>query len=420
MAKITHQEIRDFFSTFEWFREPAKMGYLDAAIDRLAHTLNFIPKLPDPANVRVLEIGGIPYFMTVLIQKYLGYQVECANEPTWRTDKDLNVEVLENDHGERYEIPWRSLNIEFDDWPWEDGRFDLVIYCEVIEHMTYDPTHTLVEAHRVLKPERGQLVLSTPNALAWQYLVDNLHGRNFYPPFSGYNLYARHHRLFTGAELGYLCSKIGFEVTANYSTRDRAYLHPPKWEPIANLLGRLGRLKDRQDVLYLLATARGTARYVYPDGPPYQLYGDVHAYKHSSKGTLRMADNERAQLTGGFYELEDWGGGVRWTGPNAELQLVYDGERKLSVTFHTGTPKRGASVRGSVAVGAEDGSIVERADFEAATGTWETVVVPVPDDLSERVKVTITVADPMVPNQIDPGSGDKRELGVAVREVGLT
>ena len=37
-APITAQQIREYVNTFEWFREPAKQGYLEAAIDRLTHT----------------------------------------------------------------------------------------------------------------------------------------------------------------------------------------------------------------------------------------------------------------------------------------------------------------------------------------------------------------------------------------------
>ncbi|HKE97831.1 MAG TPA: methyltransferase domain-containing protein [Actinomycetes bacterium] len=419
-APITAQQIREYVNTFEWFREPAKQGYLEAAIDRLTHTLNVIPRLPDPERVRVLEIGGIPYFMTVLIQKYFGYQVECANEPTWKTDREENVEILVNDHGERHEIRWKALNIEFDDWPWEDDRFDLVVYCEVIEHLTYDPTQTLAEAHRVLRTGTGQLLLSTPNALAWQYLVEAVQGRNPFPPYSGYNLYARHHRLFSCAELEALCRQVGYDVELNYSTRDLAYEHPRRLDRLASLLARAGRLRARQDVIYLLATAKGPRRYAYPDSRPMEIYTDVHAYDRVVRGVLRMADNESTHLRGGFFPLEPWGGGIRWTGPEARAVLKYAGERKAAVAFNTGTARRGPSVRGSVTVGDENGARSARQEFEVPSDSWQTVVAPVPEGLRDRVWVTITVDNPMVPGELDRGVPDGRTLGVAVREIALT
>jgi len=418
--EITTKQIREFVDTFEWFREPAKQGYLEAAIDRLAHTLNAMPRLPDAGRVRVLEIGGIPYFMTALIQRFLGYQVECANEPTWKTDKERNVEILVNDAGERYEIPWKALNIEYDRWPWEDGSFDIVLYCEVIEHLTYDPTHSLVEAHRVLRPGSGQLLLSTPNALAWQYAVEVLHGRNPYPPYSGYNMYARHHRLFTTDELAYLCREVGFEVDKAYSTRDLSYWHPPRWERLARLADKAGWLRGRQDVIYVLATAKGTPRYVYPDSSPYPIYADVHAYPaRGTPSVIVMSDTAAARFGQGFYKLEQWGGGVRWTGEEAQAVLVNNGEGKASATFFTGSTQRGPTVRGAIAVSNEDGTVVERQAFEVTSGVWETVTVAVPDGIGDRVRVTLTVDNPMVPSELDAKSKDDRRLGVAVREIGL-
>src|SRR6266511_1457458 len=175
--QITAKDVEDYVSRFEWFRNPDRQGYWAAAKDRLVTTLNLIPRLPNPEQVRVLEIGGMPYFMTALIEHLFGYTVEVINEPTWERG--------------------------------EDGRFDIVLYCEVIEHLVYDPTRTLVEAHRVLKKDTGKLLISTPNALAYPYLLQMIQGVNFYPPYSGYSHYARHHRLYSPEELVKLCSMVG-------------------------------------------------------------------------------------------------------------------------------------------------------------------------------------------------------------------
>ena len=133
-----------------------------------------------------------------------------------------------------------------------------------------------------------------------------------------------------------------------------------------------------------------------------------------------MADNESGQLRAGFHPLEAWGGGVRWTGPEAKLVLAQAGERKCSVTFHAGLARRGQSVRGRVQVGDEAGTNAETQEFEVAPDGWHTVVVPVPEGAPDPVWVTITVDDPIVPSALDKGSTDNRSLGVAVREVGLT
>src|SRR4029453_6354821 len=161
-------------------------------------------------------------------------------------------------------------------------------------------------------------------------------------------------------------------------------------------------------------------RYAYPDSRPMEIYTDVHAYDRVVRGVLRMADNESTHLRGGFFPLEPWGGGIRWTGPEARAVLKYAGERKAAVAFNTGTARRGPSVRGSVTVGDENGARSARQEFEVPSDSWQTVVAPVPEGLRDRVWVTITVDNPMVPGELDRGGPDGRSLGGAVREIALT
>ena len=54
-----------------------------------------------------------------------------------------------------------QLDIDEEDFPFEDNYFDAVFAGEVIEHL-YDPDHFLDEVYRVLKPG-GVFVLTTPN-----------------------------------------------------------------------------------------------------------------------------------------------------------------------------------------------------------------------------------------------------------------
>jgi SAM-dependent methyltransferase len=407
LTTITHREVQEYISAFEWFREPAKQGYLAASLDRLVTTLNLIPRLPNPERVRVLEIGGMPYFMTVLVKKFLGYDMEVANEPTLERGSDGNVEILENDHGERHEIRYKTLNLEYDRWPWEDDTFDLVLYCEVIEHLVYDPTHTLVEAHRVLKNDSGTLLLSTPNALCYTYLTQMLHGENFYPPYSGHSHYARHHRLFSPQELAFLCTQVGYQVHESYSVRDEAYHHPRRWERLVGVLTKRGRMGNRLDVIYLLATPHGTPRYAYPDTKPYIIYQDVQGYTNAPP------------LLSNFFDLEPWGGGVRWTGPAAEVALRPHGHEKVVITFYTGPAARGAEVRGSIELRDTAARSKQRHDFAVASDTWQTLELPLPADVSGDLVMEITVDKLLVPRELDPRLTDDRALGIAVRDIVL-
>ncbi len=413
---ITESMVMDYLATFADFRRPAEQGYLATAVDRFTHTLNLIPGLPDPESVRVLEIGGRPYFMSVLLQHFFGYDVSVANEPTVFPGEDGDYVEKVNDAGVRHRIASARLNIEYDGWPWPDDFFDIVVYCEVIEHLVYDPTHTLVECHRVLKNDTGTLLLSTPNATAYTGLLDLARGRNIYPPYSGHSYYARHHRLFSLAELTDLCTQIGFEVSAGYSAYDESYWHPARLDRVVRWLTRHGRLVSRLDVIYLLATPHGQPRYAYPSEGMRPIYQDVHAYNRIESGVLRMSD-QLPQLGSGFYPFEDWGGGVRWTAPRATLFLKRREETTLSLTFFTGPRSAGEKVRGVVTL--ELGDAVQRHEYAVAPDSWETLLLPVPDAGEGRLLVDLEVTNPLVPHKVDPAQADTRRLGVALREAAL-
>lgn len=177
----------------------------------------------------MLEIGARPYFMTMLMREYMGYDLTALNEPTPEATTSGVHTLRRVDTGETVEIPYVCANIEQQVFPLESATFDLVIFAEVIEHLTYDPTHALGEIHRVLK-EDGYLVISTPNALRWDYLLKMLRGKNYYPPFSGYGTTARHNREFSIDELKDLVGGCGFEILTIESVRDAAYDHPRPWE----------------------------------------------------------------------------------------------------------------------------------------------------------------------------------------------
>jgi len=71
-----------------------------------------------------------------------------------------------------------QLDVDEEDFPFEDSFFDAVFAGEIIEHL-YDTDHFLDEAYRVLKAN-GILVLTTPNLASWQNRISLLFG---YQPY---------------------------------------------------------------------------------------------------------------------------------------------------------------------------------------------------------------------------------------------
>ena len=56
------------------------------------------------------------------------------------------------------------------------GRFDAIMFCEVIEHIRASPQEQIGDLIELLRPG-GYLIISTPNGLARAYLVAIMAGR---------------------------------------------------------------------------------------------------------------------------------------------------------------------------------------------------------------------------------------------------
>jgi hypothetical protein len=214
---------------------------------------------------------------------------------------------------------------------------------------------------------------------------------------------------------------VGYQVHTCYSVYDKAYAHPRWVEPAVRALIRVGKLKGRLDVIYLLATPVGEPRWAYPNSGPHAIYDDIQGYRaRVGLSTVRMVDQETPALVSGWYDLEDWGGGVRWTMPKAQIVLRRQGQEKLSLTLYTGMEIRGSQVEGWVSIGDETNQNLQRHEFTLPSNGWETLTFPLPPGSSSgSVLVEIGVKQPMVPNDLDPKLKDRRALGVAVRELTL-
>lgn len=64
-----------------------------------------------------------------------------------------------------------------DQWPQTEQKFDLIIFCEVVEHVPVAPEFQIMLLASLLK-EKGKLLISTPNAINWYNRLKMVIGRN--------------------------------------------------------------------------------------------------------------------------------------------------------------------------------------------------------------------------------------------------
>jgi SAM-dependent methyltransferase len=405
-------EILDYFLSFDLFeqidRPEEGRVYATLHLDRIIKTVEMIPRLEGP--VRVLELGANPYFMTLLVQKYLGYHVTAANffgDYRDETGGQGETTIRSARYGETHAFPFKIFNVEIDPYPYDDAEFDVVLCCEILEHLVSDPSHLMSESHRVLKPN-GCLIVTTPNVTRLENVVKIVRGQNLHHPYFGFGVYGRHNREYTATELGQLLGVHHFETTV---VVDDAYPHGWPYR----LATSVGPLRKRKDNLFGIGRARGVRTRRYPDW----LYAHLWARRNVSQNHIVMGDADVFQLGPGWYECEDWPPVVRWTGRTAMAFLrARRGEARVACRAHAGP----AGVRGSLGVNGEPAG-----RFDLAAGESAELVFDLPDAVIEGIdtgavttlELRFDIENPFVPATEILGSRDARELGVAVERVWL-
>lgn len=242
----------------------ALQAYAQEDCERFLHTLALIPEGP----LRLLEVGANPYFTSYLIRRFRPEaQLTLLNYFGGEAGPgSQQIVVTDADSGRVSHHVWDYLNcnVERDCLPYESGAFDMVLYCEVLEHMTNDPLHALRELKRVLKPD-GHIVVTTPNVARLENVARIVAGANLYDPYSGYGPYGRHNREYTRHELHHLLAYCGFteEVFFTADVHENRAAHYCDLEGVAPLLGN--RRHDLGQYLFTRCRNTGPAPGRKPD-----------------------------------------------------------------------------------------------------------------------------------------------------------
>jgi SAM-dependent methyltransferase len=322
----TVEDIRAYLRPFDFFTRYANgqaegEAYVDAHAARFRETIGLLQPLP--AGARILELGAVPYYMTILVIRHLGavvdplsfYEVDRAQVP--------HHEVTNLASGERYVFRHHAVNVERDPLPFAEGGHDVVLCCEILEHLLINPSHMLFEAHRVLKPG-GLLLISTPNVLRRANILALMQGRNIYDRYHGNGIYGRHNREYTLAETTALVEACGFTIE-RADARDVM----PDTSPVLPAEAETGR----EDTLFVLARASGTRRMACPES----LYVLMDEYRNVIRPSITMGVDEIGQIGPGWHELETTEArACRWSQDQATFFLRQGGQRtiRLEVCCH--------------------------------------------------------------------------------------
>jgi len=236
--------------------EEEMRNYSTHDFKRFVYTLGLVAEMTG----KCLELGANPYFTTMLLKQFTNLELSLANyfgseikdgiqEVSYRSFKD-HTPLKES-------LNFKLFNTESENFPYEDASFDVVIFAEIIEHLTVDPCRALREIKRILKPQ-GVLILTTPNVARLENVARLCAGENLYDPYSGYGVYGRHNREYNHHELITLLNYVGFDCERSFS----ADVHHNATEKFVDITKIFKILEFRKPDLgqYIFIKARNTER----------------------------------------------------------------------------------------------------------------------------------------------------------------
>jgi SAM-dependent methyltransferase len=108
--------------------------------------------------LRVLEVGSFLGVICFALRK-VGFTVTALDIPEFQNNPRLQ------DRYRRAGIECVAANLKRHQLPLPNAQFDLVIMCETLEHLNFNPLPVIKELNRVTKPG-GLLYLTVPNQLS--------------------------------------------------------------------------------------------------------------------------------------------------------------------------------------------------------------------------------------------------------------
>jgi len=178
-------------------------------------TLKYRP--PDVGSVRVLELGAF-FGVNCTALHDLGYQVTAADVPEFM-DQPAQVE--------RYAqrgIATKGVRLEDYILPFDDCSFEVIIMCETLEHLNFNPLPLLKEINRI-GSSNSIFYLSLPNAAQIYNRIRVLRGNalgvdieEFFTQLDPQSseIVNGHWREYTGPEIREMLERMGYRIEKQY------------------------------------------------------------------------------------------------------------------------------------------------------------------------------------------------------------
>ena len=164
-------------------------------------------------SIKVLEIGPFLGIISVALSE-LGFNVTVTDIKEFVSCKNLQTKF------QKYKISYIESNLRDYKLPFNDNEYDLVIMCEVLEHLNFNPLPVLKEINRILKLN-GLLYLSLPNIAKLENRLKLLGGESIHNPIIDFfnqlnpndnSIVGLHWREYTMNEIKEMLEQMDFKI----------------------------------------------------------------------------------------------------------------------------------------------------------------------------------------------------------------
>jgi len=192
--------------------------YIDSSINRYIFGISDIVNLIKPGGkIRILEVGTYFGIMGISLSR-IGYKVYVIDIPEFISNENLQKKFKSEG------IDFYPVNLKNSELPFVDKFFDLIVFCEVLEHLNFNPIPILKEFNRILK-NNGYIYMSVPNILSFSNRINLLLGRSILDPVNDFfrqlqtndvMITDMHWRKYTTGEIKELFERLGFQIEKQY------------------------------------------------------------------------------------------------------------------------------------------------------------------------------------------------------------
>ena len=214
LIRLDRDEALNYLAGF--FSDDANAtNYLKIHGDRIVRTLQLVP-VGSPEQ-RLLELSS--YLQMTPLIKRDGKYGEIVVTNWWDGEPRIKMQRIRHAvTGVELCFPMQNLDVERDTFPYADESFDVALCCELIEHLTEDPLHMLIELNRVLK-WGGLVIVTTPNIASAFSIQEAMAGSSPYI-YGSYNTRSRadrHSREYTPKDVRLALEAAGFKVVTLFT-----------------------------------------------------------------------------------------------------------------------------------------------------------------------------------------------------------